>query len=85
MRRFILGLILAVLLAAGCSSDNFRDVEGVPSQDPPKIELFNNVNGHPNLVMVCIHGVAFVTTTRQYEPAQRVPDLDRNCPDSVVQ
>jgi hypothetical protein len=78
-RRLVVLAALAALVA-GCSSNNFRDVEGVPSNDPDKIEVFNNVDQHPNLVVVCIHGVAFVTTTREYNAVTRVEKLDRICP-----
>jgi hypothetical protein len=75
----------AVLIAlAGCSgaggtfgADNFRDLEGVPSMDPTRVAIVNNVDGHPNLVAICIQGVAFVTSSRDYGDAvNRVPELD---------
>jgi hypothetical protein len=79
-RRLIL-LTLAAALLTGCGpGDNFRDLEGIASRDPDKVEVYNNVDQHPNLVMVCIHGVAFITTTREYHPVERVPELDRQCP-----
>jgi hypothetical protein len=81
----VAAMVLAGTVVAGCDSvNNFRDVEGVRSQDPDKIEVYNNVDQHPNLVMVCIHGVAFITTTRDYKPFEREEDLDRNCPNAVV-
>jgi hypothetical protein len=84
MRQRLILLALAAALLAGCGSDAYRDVEGVPSHDPDKVEVFNNVDRYPNLVVVCIHGVAFVTTTRDYKPFERVAELDRNCPGAVV-
>jgi hypothetical protein len=91
-RRILVGTLLALallvpsmLLLNGCgSSQQLRDLEKVPARDPDLVELYNNVNDHPNLVMVCIHGVAFVTTTRDYKPFEREPDLDRNCPSAVT-
>jgi hypothetical protein len=82
VKRVVIGVVagLIALGASGCGRDNFRDVEGVPSQNPDKIELYNNVDKHPNIVMVCIHGVAFVTTTRDYNSIMRVADLDKQCP-----
>lgn len=79
MRRLLLGAAL-VLALAGCGSDNFRDVEGVGSHNPDSIRLWSNVDGHPNLVRVCADGVAFLTTTRQYDAVTRVPDWDKFCP-----
>lgn len=85
MRRVgtLAAVVLLVGLLGGCGRDNFRDVKNVESRDPDKIELYNNVDKHPNIVMICIHGVAFVTTTRDYNAVQRVPELDRNCPGAV--
>lgn len=97
MRRRILGLLAALIVSAalaGCGTNNFRDLEGVPSKNPDKVELFNNLDGHPNLALVCIHGVAFITTTRGGgdtgtgnggdDAVNRVPELDRQCPGSVA-
>lgn len=70
---------LAVLGLTGCGN-NFRDVEGVPSHDADSYAIWNNVDGHPNLVRVCADGVAFLTTTRDYTAVQRVPEWDAECP-----
>lgn len=81
MKKLITAAFALAALAAACSpGNNFRDVEGVPSQDPDKIEVFNNVDQHPNLALVCIHGVAFATTTRDYDAVTRVPEWDKTCP-----
>jgi uncharacterized lipoprotein len=84
IRRLVLAATLILVLAGCGSSQQLRDLEKIPAQDPDKVELYNNVNDHPNLVMVCIHGVAFVTTTRDYMAVTRVPELDRNCPGAVT-
>ena len=77
-----LGLGVAALTGAACSpGNNFRDVEGVDSQDPDLIESYNNLDGHPNIAKVCIDGVAFATTTRDAQAAiQRVEAWDSTCP-----
>lgn len=76
---------LALVTGVACSpGNNFRDVEGVPSHDPDRIENFNNMDGHPNIGLVCIHGVAFFTTTRIYTSIGRVPEWDKLCPGSPV-
>lgn len=79
--------VVAVALVAGsavglvaCSGNNFRDVKGVKSRDPDKIELFNNIDKHPNIAKVCIDGVAFATTTRDLAAITRVPEWDKTCP-----
>jgi hypothetical protein len=79
IRAVLIAVVLAVALAA-CGNDNFRDVEGVKSQRPDLIENFNNLDGHPNIAMVCIHGVAFYTTTRDLQSIGRVPEWDSRCP-----
>lgn len=81
-KRLLIGLATLALAGAACTpGNNFRDVEGVPSQDPDKVFMYNNVDMHPNIAVVCIKGVAFITTTREYGDAiQRVPDLDKVCP-----
>jgi hypothetical protein len=77
-------LVAGALLVSGCGSNNFRDVEGVKSRDPDKIEIYNNVDKHPNIAMVCIHGVAFATTTRDYNAIMRVPEWDKQCPGAAA-
>lgn len=78
----VLVLMVVALLVGACSpGNNFRDVEGVRSQNPDLVENYNNMDQHPNLGKVCIDGVAFLTTTRNYGDAvQRVPEWDRTCP-----
>ena len=81
-----LGLVVAagaIALSVGaCNRDNFRDLEGVKSQEPDQVELYSNVDRHPNIVKVCIDGVAFATTTREGNSAiMRVDDWDRTCPE----
>lgn len=78
MKKLVAVLLLVVGLGA-CSSDNFKDVEGVDSRDPDKIENYNNMDGHPNIGRLCIDGVAFLTTTRDYHPIERVPEWDDWC------
>jgi hypothetical protein len=71
--------LAAVAILIGCGKNNFRDVEGVGSRDPQKIEVYNNTDQHPNINRVCIDGVAFATTTREYAPILRVPEWDGWC------
>ena len=85
MRKTIVvaGLVAGAIALGGCTpGNNFRDVEGVDSQDPDKIEAYNNLDGHPNIAKVCIDGVAFATTTRENNAAiQRVEAWDKTCPE----
>lgn len=69
---------------AGCNvggpSDNWADVKGVPYHQPDAIEGIDNVDGQPNVTVVCIHGVGFATTTRDYNALTRIPEWDKLCP-----
>lgn len=80
MRKAIIGIAGMGLLLAGCASrDNFRDIEGVKSERPDVVRVFNNVDKHPNVVMLCIQGAGFATTTRDYNSIMRVPEWDEQC------
>jgi len=68
---------LTALAVAGCTPANQRDLEGVNGKHPNKIELYVNVDQHPNLVRLCIDHVAFVTTSRENgQNFLRVPEWD---------
>lgn len=78
--------IAAVILAAAAGlslsacSPELRDFEGAPMRDPDEAVIFSNVDQHPNLVRICIDGVGFLTTTREYGDAvTRVPEWDAIC------
>lgn len=79
MRKLIASAAVAVLVLSGCSQTEERDLEGVKLRDPNKAEHYTNVNGHPNISRICIDGVAFATTTREYAPILRVPEWDAWC------
>jgi hypothetical protein len=82
MKKLIMIPVAALLIMMGAcaGSNNFRDVNGVKSHDPDLIENYNNMDGHPNVGVLCIHGVAFYSTTRDYNSFGRVPEWDRICP-----
>lgn len=75
---FILVLFAAAILA-GCQGAEHRDLENIKIKDPAKIEIYANINGHPNLVRQCVDGLAFVTTTRDLQAIFRVPEWDGWC------
>jgi len=54
---------LALALLTGCGSNDKRDVEGVKSMDPDYIEVYNNTDGRPNVVLLCIRGVGFASAS----------------------
>jgi hypothetical protein len=76
--RLIL-VALTALALTGCTS-TLQDIEGVHAQKPDKVEVYQHINRFPNLSLICVHGVAFITTTRDYAPVLRVPELDTQCP-----
>ncbi len=83
-KRIALLVAGAALVLSACGpGNNFRDVEGVKSQDPDLVENYNNMDAHPNMGKVCIDGVAFLSTTRDYDSVTRVPEWDRTCPGFV--
>lgn len=57
-------LLLAVTGLAACGHDNYKDLKGVKNVHPAYIENVENMDGHPNLGFLCIHGVPVLTTTR---------------------
>lgn len=74
--------VAAVVLAAcgkggvGDHNSNRSDLRGVLFHRPDKVEGYNNVDGQPNLVRLCIDGVAFATSSREYNSVLRVPEWD---------
>jgi hypothetical protein len=81
-KKLLIPLIgLAMIAGVACTpGNNFRDVEGVKSQDPDLIMNYNNMDKHPNIGFICIKGVAFFTTTRDFNAIGRVPEWDKFCP-----
>lgn len=67
--------LLAVIGLAGCE-EQLKDLHGADARDPDRVEVYTNYDRYPNIVRICIDGVAFATTTRDYEPVMRVPEWD---------
>lgn len=72
-----LAAVAGVLVLAGCAQQ--YDVENVPFEVPDEITIYGNVDQHPNIARVCVEGVAFATTTRDYNAITRVPEWDAHC------
>ncbi|UGT45410.1 hypothetical protein LTV02_19350 [Nocardia yamanashiensis] len=71
----------ALLLTACEQGSNYRDLKGIPGQEPDSVTMYINVDQHPNLAKVCIDGIAFMTTSRLSDDAvTRVPEWDKTCP-----
>lgn len=70
---------IATVTLAGCGA-NDRDLEDVPLSTPSKVEIYGNLNHHPNIVRLCIDERAFVTTTRKGKGSwARAPYWDSWC------
>lgn len=81
-RRVTMGFGVGAILLAGltaCGTDNKRDLKNVHSLNPDYAEIYNNTDGHPNIGLICVRGVGFATTTRDYNAIQRVPAWDKFC------
>ena len=85
MKKILIAIagLVVVLSMAGCGQmpwqDSLRDLEDVEVRDPDSAVLYNNVDKYPNISKLCIDGVAFATTTREWEPLLRVPEWDATC------
>lgn len=75
MRKLIaaVGACLAAVSIAACGHDNFKDVKNVPNAKPDYILNYENMDKHPNIGFLCIHGVPILTTTRSYNALTIVP------------
>lgn len=70
-----------VAVTAGCNDANQKDVKGVQANaNPGNITAFANIDQHPNFARVCADGLAFITTTRENMPINRLPEWDWACP-----
>ncbi len=80
MKKIILAGILAVLgfAAAGCSNQ-LNDLGGISQVKPDYILTYLNVSDFPNVTLLCIRGVGFATTTRNYASLTRIPEWDAFC------
>jgi hypothetical protein len=64
---------------AGCASPQLNDLRNSPSLYPNYAVTYINVSGFPNVTELCINGVAFATTTRDYTSILRIPQWDAFC------
>jgi hypothetical protein len=77
-------LVAGALLFSGCANQTVRDLEGVPVQEPEKIELYLAPDQFPNIIAMCVHGAGFATTTRQANGVvTRVEAWDAWCADTA--
>jgi hypothetical protein len=74
--------IASTALIVSCASGNpvADDLQNVPPSYPNWVGLYLNVDGHPNIVEICVNGVGFATTTRDAAGAiTRIPEWDAFC------
>ena len=75
----IIGLLLGALALTGCGHDNSKDLKNVPNSHPDYVVNYENMDKQPNVAMLCIHGVGFATTTRDYNALTKVPEWNDFC------
>lgn len=86
-------LAVSALALSACTSQHLQDLDTsteflthnvepieVIVTAPDSVEVFLNVDMHPNLARVCIDGIAFLTTTRDLDAVDRVAEWDPYCP-----
>lgn len=79
------GITMAIAtgaLVAGCGSGQpqLDDLNNVPPSYPNYVMTGLNVDGFPNVTMICINGAGFATTTRDAAGAiTLVPEWDKFC------
>jgi hypothetical protein len=73
------GVIATAGIVAGCASPQLDDLRNITVQYPNYAVTWMNVSQFPNITEVCINGVAFATTTRDYNAIMRIPQWDAFC------
>lgn len=83
MKNKITALVVAAVTVAAlsaCGHDNFKDVKNVHNVHPDYIVNVENMDRHPNIGMLCIHGAGVLTSTRGGAGAiHMVPEWDAFC------
>ena len=74
--KFLAGV--GIVAAVGCTS-TLQDLENVDAVPPDSYEVFQSPDLFPNIARVCIDGVAFVATTRDYQQITRIKEWDAYC------
>src|ERR1700743_42968 len=74
----ILGAVTAAIVT-GCASPQFDDLKNVNPVLPDYATVIMNVDGFPNISLVCYHGIAMVTTTRNMDSTQFQPAYNPIC------
>lgn len=74
-------MTLASVSACGSGHPQNDDLKNVPPSYPNYAELVINVDGYPNVMMLCVHGAGIATTQRPNSNAAAflVPEWDAFC------
>lgn len=64
---------LSLVSACGSGTPQYDDLQNVPPSYPNYAATFLNVDGFPNITMLCIDGQGFATTTRDDSNAAMEP------------
>lgn len=71
---------------AGCSgTPQLDDLRNTGVLYPNYAVTYMNVDSFPNVTELCINGVAFATTTRDYNAILRIPQWDAFCATKIGQ
>lgn len=73
------GVAAVIVIATGCTSPQFDDLKNVNPVLPDYATVIMNVDGFPNISLVCYHGIAMVTTTRDMDSTQFQPAYNPIC------
>jgi hypothetical protein len=86
MKKLVLAAVAVASLGLGTSActppweGSIRDLEDAEVRDADVV-VYNNINRHPNIARVCTDGVAWVTTSRDFDSLERMEEWDELCPD----
>ena len=90
-KNLIAAAALAALLLVGCAEDASKADLAEPKQKgrsipenyevrvPDSLTVYQNIDKHPTIAKVCVDGVAFATTSRDFSALTRIPEWDADC------
>jgi len=71
--------VVATAAAVAACSPQLKDQGDVAQANPDYIVTYLNVDSFPNITLVCIEGVGFATTSRDYSALTPEPKWDAFC------
>ena|SRR5579862_6044866 len=80
------GVIATAGIVAGCAgSPQLDDLRNTSVLYPNYAVTYMNVDNFPNVTEICINGIGFATTTRDYNAIMRIPQWDAFCTTKIGQ